>query len=199
LATLARLLLAQEKPELALEMLGSLRPAVEGKQLTAMVIDALVLQALALQAREEMPYALDRLNQALSLAQPEGYVRTFVNEGEAMQALLHRVTGKNRRYAAALMGVFEAHSHQRGLEKNRTGVVEIPGGILIEPLSRRELELVPLLAEGLSNQEIARKLHISLGTVKIHLKHIYGKLEVSSRTQAVARARELGLLAEQET
>ncbi len=227
LATLARLLLAQEKPELALRVLDSLLPAVERRQLTAMVIDALVLQALALQAREDMPRALDRLNQALSLAQPEGYVRTFVNEGEAMQALLRRVTGKNRRYAAALLGLFEAGNNRSVLAKARTGVVETPSGILgggieqvghsipvnrrfsvlekhkvsklfyptslIEPLSRRELELVPLLAEGLSNQEIARKLHISLGTVKIHLKHIYGKLDVSSRTQAVARARELNL------
>jgi len=191
LATLARLLLAQEKLEPALKVLESLLQAVERKQLTEMVIDALVLQAIAMQAREDTPRALDCLNQALSLTQPEAYVRTFVDEGEAMQALLRRVTGKNRRYAAALLGEIEARSNRRMLAKKRTGVVD---SILIEPLSWRELELIPLLAEGFSNQEIARKLHLSPGTVKAHLKHIYGKLNVSSRTQAVARARELNLL-----
>jgi len=118
-----------------------------------------------MQAREDMPHALDCLNQALSLTHPEAYVRTFVDEGEAMQALLRRVTGKNRRYAAALLGEIEARSNRRVLAKDRTGVVKTPGSILIEPLSRRELELIPLLAEGLSNQEIARKLHLSPGTV----------------------------------
>ncbi len=81
---------------------------------------------------------------------------------------LRRVTGKNRRYAAALLGVLDARSNRAASAKDRTGVVQTPRGILVQPLSRRELELIPLLAEGLSNQEIARKLHISLDTVKVH-------------------------------
>jgi ATP/maltotriose-dependent transcriptional regulator MalT len=194
LPTVARLLLAQEKPEPAMEVLGRLLLPAEEKKLIPLAIEVLVLQSLAMQAREDIPGALDRLNRALSLARPERYVRTFLDEGEPMQALLRRVTGDHRRYASSLLNVPGA-GHDRVPASIESAGPSRPAGVtLIEPLSRRELELVPLLAEGLSNQEVARKAYISPDTVKVHLRHIYQKLGVKNRAQATSRARELGLL-----
>jgi LuxR family maltose regulon positive regulatory protein len=88
----------------------------------------------------------------------------------------------------------DPHGNQRTLAKDQTENSMTAGGALIEPLSRRELEVIPLLAEGLSNLEVARRLHISMDTVKVHLRHIYQKLGVNNRSQAAIRARELSLL-----
>jgi LuxR family transcriptional regulator, maltose regulon positive regulatory protein len=193
-ANLARLSLVQDNPDLALELLKPLLQIAEKKQITFLMIEVLVLQALALQACDDIPGALDCLNRALSLARPGNLVRTFLDEGEAMQSLLHRVTGANRRYASTLVYVLDARGNPSASAKEQTEISDGAAGTLIEPLSRRELEVMPLLAEGLSNLELARKLHISMDTVKVHLRHIYQKLGVNNRSQATSRARELSLL-----
>jgi LuxR family maltose regulon positive regulatory protein len=126
------------------------------------------------------------LERALSLAEPEGYVRTFVDEGEPMARLLRRALaqGLAPSYVASLLAAL-------GEEAMPLPPGEQP---LVEPLTQREIEVLHLIAAGLSNQEIAQELVIALSTVKSHINHMYGKLGVKSRTQAVARAQELGLL-----
>jgi LuxR family transcriptional regulator, maltose regulon positive regulatory protein len=193
-ASLARLFLAREDFAAAGEILGILLPVVEKKNLNFAVIEVLMLQALSMQAQGDIPVALDYLNRALSLARPAGYIRMFLDEGEAMQSLLHRVTGANRRYAATLIYAHDPRRAHRAATKDQPGTSTTSGGVLIEPLSRRELEVIPLLAEGLSNLELARRLHISMDTVKVHLRHIYQKLGVNSRSKAAIRARELSLM-----
>lgn len=148
------------------------------------------LLALALQELGQPAAALQALGQALADGGPEGYVRTFIDEGFPMQRLLGRAVqqGVEADYAGQLLGVMleqspiPAHpelANQRGL---------------VEPLSARELEVLDCIARGLSNAQVALQLVISLSTVKSHTASIYSKLGVSSRTQAAARARELGLL-----
>jgi LuxR family maltose regulon positive regulatory protein len=130
------------------------------------------------------------LGRALSLGEPEGYVRTFVDEDAPMAALLRQAVSRGiaRHYAGELLAAFEP------------GIGDIPlppqpsAPLLAEPLSEREIEVLQLIAAGLSNREIAQKLFIAVGTVKTHINNLYGKLEVHSRTQAIARARELRLL-----
>ena len=146
----------------------------------------LLLQALAFQMMGDGDQALAALERALSLAEPEGYVRTFIDEGEPMARLLRRALAK---------GI--APSYVRKLlaacSESAPAAPSVTQG-LVEPLTERELEVLHQLAAGLSNQEIARELVIALSTVKSHVNHIYGKLGVKSRTQAVARAHELDLV-----
>jgi LuxR family maltose regulon positive regulatory protein len=149
------------------------------------VIEMLVLQALALDARGETEPAMGVLRRALALAEPEGYIRIFADEGRPMAALLRRAaaSGVTPDYAAKLAAACD--------------VAPTPGlkpETLIEPLSPRELEVIQLIATGTSNPEISRKLFISVNTVKKHITNIFGKLGVTSRTQAVARARQLRLV-----
>ncbi len=126
------------------------------------------------------------LEQALSLAQPEGYIRLFVDEGAAMVELLRQAAsrGLHSDYVGQLLAAFG--------DIERSGLPATPA--LVEPLTARELEVLRLLAAGLSNREIAQELSIALSTVKTHARRIYGKLDVSSRTQAAVRAREWNLL-----
>jgi LuxR family transcriptional regulator, maltose regulon positive regulatory protein len=141
------------------------------------------------------------LADALALAAPEGYLRVFVDEGPPMAALLRELVGRRqerpaaaaapRDYLARLVEAFE----QAGLPVRlpvRTGGVVVAG--LIEPLTERELEVLRLLAAGAPNRAIAKELVVTLDTVKRHVSHLFSKLEVANRTQAVTRARELGLL-----
>jgi LuxR family maltose regulon positive regulatory protein len=150
------------------------------------VIKFLTLQALAFQAQGEINKALPVLEQALSLAEPEGYIRTFVDEGEIMERLLIQALSHNiaPNYVAMLLAALRETK-----EISQTKVHS-----LIDPLSERELEVLRLIAGGLSNQEIAQQLVVAVSTVKSHINHIYGKLSANSRTQAVARARGIGIL-----
>ena len=191
--TLARMLLYQGDVTEAQYLLKRLLRMVESSGSMGIGIQILVLQALAFQAQGKSERAMAALARALAVGEPEGYVGTFIAEGEAMEQLLRQAGRKGiltsyvRRLLAA-MGEASSEALQP--------VVDIPPlqSSLVEPLTTRELEVLQLLATGLSNKELAAKLFISVGTVKNHLKSIYGKLEVDSRTRAVARGRDLGII-----
>jgi LuxR family maltose regulon positive regulatory protein len=191
-STLARLYIAQGRPKAALQALASMLEAAEEVGRVGGVIEILALRALALQAQGKLALALTDLEHALALAEPEGYMRLFLDEGEPMAKLLYQAAahGIAPEYTGRLLAAFDAQ------EDGSLGgkPARLPAQPLIEPLSERELEVLALIAEGLSNQEIAQRLYISLRTVKWHNSNIYGKLGVNSRTQAVAKAKSLGIL-----
>jgi LuxR family maltose regulon positive regulatory protein len=190
----ARTLIAQDRPGEALSVLASLLEASQAAGRTADVIRVRSLQALAFQAQGNEGRALSALEHALSLAEPEGYVRTFVDEGAPMARLL-------RRAIAMRFGGTETHGIAPGYPSRLLAAIrQIPlattqaAQALVEPLTERELEVLRLIAGGLSNREIALQLVVAVSTVKSHINHLYGKLQVRNRTQAVARAQKLGLL-----
>jgi LuxR family maltose regulon positive regulatory protein len=135
--------------------------------------------------------ALELLRYVLSLAEPEAYVRCFVDEGEQMKELLQEAHARGIRpeYIATLLTAFDEPPPAIAAEPSLQWV-----GNRVEPLSERELEILRLIFDGASNGEIARKLVVSLGTVKKHVNNIYVKLDVHSRTQAIAAARHHHLL-----
>ena len=159
------------------------------------MIQILTLQALALRAKGEKSKALDVMGQALALGEPEGYVRTFVDEGPALAVLLSETleARRGRLDPASKVPVHYFRKLFAALERNTSGAA-LPTAGLPEPLSERELEVLQLIAAGKSNRRIARELFVSVGTVKTHINNVYRKLDAHSRTQAVARARELKLL-----
>jgi LuxR family maltose regulon positive regulatory protein len=184
----ARLLMAQERKEAATEWLQSCYETCAQKDITWGMVRVRTLQALAAPTPEA---ALPFLGEALTLAEPQGLVRSFLDEGMGLAALLRRAAelGVARRYAEKLLAAFQADALRK------TGVkAPAPPQPLIEPLSERELEVLRLAAEGLTNQEIAQALYVSINTVKTHLRNIYGKLGVTARRQAAARATTLGLI-----
>src|SRR5262249_10942347 len=156
-----------------------------------------VLQALAQHAQGSLALALAALEHTLRLAEPEGYVHIFVDEGPAMATLLAQRAERRapndsiRQYVERLLAAFpEAQNEETAalrstLQRSRA---------LVEPLSTREREVLQLIAQGFSNSQISARLFLALSTVKGHNQRIFDKLQVQSRTEAVARARELGLL-----
>jgi LuxR family maltose regulon positive regulatory protein len=188
---LARAYLAQGEAEEALAVLEPLLPRAIAAGASLRVIEVCLLKALAFQALGDVPAALASLERALALAEPEGYVRLFLDEGPRAARLLYRAAeqGILPAYAGRLLAAFpEAGAAPM------TPRVAASRPVLVEPLTEREREILELIAEGLTNQEIARRLVLSVGTVKVHAHNIYGKLGVSGRTRALAKARELGLL-----
>jgi LuxR family maltose regulon positive regulatory protein len=199
--TLARALLARfendREDRTMLEATGLLerllKAAEEGGR-TGRVIEILALQALAHEAQGEKHSALVPLKRALTLAEPEGYVRVFVDEGRPMSQLLSEavVHGIMPDYTDRLLSVCEAEEQK--CEDKPHPPPALPAQSVTEPLSRRELEVLRLIAQGLSNREIGERLFLAIITVKGHNRNIFRKLQVRRRTEAVARARELGLL-----
>jgi ATP/maltotriose-dependent transcriptional regulator MalT len=190
--TSARLLLAQGRPDEALGLLEELREAAEEAGRTDDLIEILALQALALWAKNNKERAVGTLTQALALAEPEGYVRTFVDEGAAMGDLLSATVGARQRSGASRVSTEYLAKLLAALPDEKATAKADER--LPEPLSGRELEVLALMAAGESNGEIAARLFISTTTVKTHINNLYRKLGTSSRTRAVARARELGLI-----
>lgn len=200
---LARVLLAQHAPGRALALLEpwAALAAADGRNESSIELKA--LQALAHAACGDQPAALAALAEALRLAAPENYVRVFADEGADMAALLGRLaTTPATAEAMAADPLPRAHLDRLVQAFARQGLAVLPsprrGGAivpgLVEALSARELEVLGLLAEGRSNRGIAAELVISLDTAKRHVTHVLNKLQVANRTQAVARARHLGLL-----
>jgi LuxR family maltose regulon positive regulatory protein len=197
---LIRVLLAEEAPERALGPLERWHALAVEQGRTESAIELLALRALALAASGRDDAALAALAEALALAAPEGYLRVFVDEGPPMAGLIRQLlAGQPPAAPAAVPGDFLARlsgAFERQalpvLPAARAGAVMVPG--LLEPLTPRELEVLRSLAVGRSNRAIADELVVSLDTVKSHVSHLLSKFGAANRVQAVARARQLGLL-----
>jgi LuxR family maltose regulon positive regulatory protein len=194
--TLARVLIAAGKSDReagsrdeAARLLGRLLQAAETGGRLGSALQILLLQALAFQAQGNLPHALAALERALALAEPQGYVRIFVDEGEALRLLIEQLP-RNRghslsAYADKLLAAFT----QPGTASKPAR----PQSDTLEPLSERELEVLKLLRSELSGPEIAQQLIVSLNTLRTHTKNIFSKLGVNNRRAAVRRAEELDL------
>ena len=185
--TFARLLLAQDRPAEAQQVLTGLEQFARERGIGRSLLTVHILRAQAEQAVGHETEALASLESAVQLAAPAGCLRPFLDEGQAVLELLPRV-----RHAAPVFvdRVLDACASRQQKPPVPSAT---PPSALVEPLSDRELEVLGFLVQGLSNREIAQKLYITVGTVKTHVHNILGKLGVQSRTQAAARARELGL------
>jgi LuxR family transcriptional regulator, maltose regulon positive regulatory protein len=192
-AILARLLIAQGKPGEALVVLEQLLRSYESAGWMWGAISTMTLQALAFQAQGSLPAALDTLRRALALAAPEGYLHTFVEKGEPMAALLGEARAQSIAppYITKLLAAFNELSIEHAVSSMTPRKAS---NAQFEALSERELRVLRLLAAGLSNQEIASELVVSVNTVKTHIKRIYDKLGVHSRVTAIEQARQLQLL-----
>jgi LuxR family maltose regulon positive regulatory protein len=196
--TLARILLTCHQHDRAdvpiaeiMKLLERLRKAAEDGGREGSAIEILILQALAYHAQNDLPAGLSSLQRALMLAEPQGYVRIFLDEGENMRGLLREASAHKIMpdYTDELLAAFEA---EKQTSTDRSALSSAQS--LIETLSQRELDVLRLIAEGLSNQEICERLFLALDTVKGHNRRIFNKLQVQRRTEAIARARELGLI-----
>jgi len=198
--TLVRVLITRRRLDEAKQWLANLLQLAEAQGRTGSVIEILMLQAEALHASGEVNQAMERLSRALSLAEPEGYIRLFMDEGVPMARSLVQLHARRKSDQPGSIGYQEkllallGRTHDEGLPHP---AVAVPGSgtySLGEPLSERELEVLRLIVAGCSNREIADRLVIAVSTVKWYINAIYGKLQVESRTKAIARARELNIL-----
>ena len=185
--------LNQPQPAQALELLARVETVVGQGGRDRMLLITLVQQALAYAALQQTEQALACLEKALALAAPEGYIFPFLDEGPAVAVLLPKLHHIAPAFVAELLQAFATQPNGKAREPKRD-VSSATLSALIEPLSDRELELLQLVTGGRSNKEIAESLFITVGTVKKHLNNIFGKLNTKNRTEAVARARELGLV-----
>ena len=190
----ARAQLAQGDTSSALPALEPLRRQAEAKGWEDKRLEVMVLQAVAHYAHGERDEAIQVLGSALALAEPGGFIRIFVDEGMLMAQLLSEAAARSvvPDYTAKLLAAFEAEE-QKSEDESHLSPAILPQSV-VEPLSARELEVLRLIAQGLSNREISQRLFLALSTVKGHNRIIFSKLMVGRRTEAVARARELGLL-----
>ena len=194
------MLLAQGRPGQALGLLDRLDTAAAAQDRTGSVIEVGALRALALAAAGDETAAVDALAGVLTLAWPQGYVRVFADEGPPMAALLGKLVAAQRTGKAAAevpLGYLARLQRAFGTDPAappvpRRGGAAVPG--IVEPLTSRELEVLGMLAAGRSNQAIAAEFVVTLDTVKKHVSHVLDKLGAANRTEAVARARELGLI-----
>jgi LuxR family maltose regulon positive regulatory protein len=199
----ARVHLAQGETSTALALLGQYRQEVEAKGWQDERLKAIVMQAVAQYAHGEKDKALQLLDEALRLAEPGGFIRIFVDAGKVMARLMFEAAaqGVMPTYTSKLLDIFEAEQRKSKEASSLPSPqpliepeVRPAKAMLIEPLSQRELEVLRLVAQGLSNREISERLFLAVDTVKGHNRNIFGKLQVRRRTEAVARARELGLI-----
>lgn len=181
----ARVALAKGDIALALDYLQSACEEYLAKQWKDKLLETLILKAIALDADDDTEQALEILGNALALAEPGGMIRVFTDEGLPIHELLSQAEqqGMMPEFIATIQAVFATELADTTNHQD-----------LIEPLSDRELEVLALIDEGLSNQEIGDRLYLALDTVKGHNRRIYGKLQVKRRTEAISRARELGLI-----
>jgi LuxR family maltose regulon positive regulatory protein len=186
----ARVYLAQGDSSTALTLLAGWCEQAEAKGWADEQLKAMILQAVALQMHGEKDNAMHVLGEALALAEPGGFIRLFADEGPTMAQHLSEAAARGMMpdYSRKLLAACEAEM------PTRQDTLALPAQPLIEPLSPREVEVLGLIAQGLSNDEISKRLYLALDTVKGHNRKIFGKLQVQRRTEAVARARELGLL-----
>ena len=190
----ARVHLAQDDPSAALAILAAYRQYVEARNWQDERLKTMILQAVALHAQGEKGEAMQALHAALTVAEPEGFIRIFVDEGARMVPLLSEALARDilPAYTSKLLAALEAEKHrtQETSSPPRAAYIQPES----ESLSPRELEVLQLVAQGLSNDEIGKRLFLALDTIKGHNRKIFEKLGVQRRTEAVARARELGLL-----
>jgi len=189
---LARVLLAQDEMGKTSELLIRLRDDAESGGRKGDLIEILALQALSLYAQGESDQAINILEQALTLAEPEGYIRIFVDEGPSMASLLYEALKRSilPDYISKLLAAFPVDESEISVPLKSQST----RSKLVEPLSDREIEVLQLISEGLTNNEIASKLFLSTNTIKSHSRNIYAKLDVNNRTQALIKARALGIL-----
>ena len=196
LLILARISLAQgsaSQLERAAKVLAALRSFLVSTHNSLRMLDVLVLEALLHKARRQPELALDTLRQALALAEPAKIVRPFVDIGPDMATLLHEAAkqGSSAAYAAQLLAAFSHHGAQGAA---RGTIAQAPAAQAVDPLTDREIEVLSLLAQRMSNKEIAEILVVAPVTVKTHTRNLFAKLQVSGRREAVERGRALGLL-----
>lgn len=186
----ARVHLAQGNASAALALLESYRRQAETKEWDDERLKAMILQAVALHAHGKGEQAVGLLEEALALAEPSGFIRIFVDEGSPMADLLSKAAAQGIMpdYISKLLAAFEAEG------KSGSKPIQPLSQLIIAPPSQRELEILQLIAQGLSNREISERLFLALNTVKGYNRKIFNKLQVQRRTEAVARARELNLL-----
>jgi len=187
----ARVLIRQGETSAALEVVEELRQQAETEGWARRLLDVMTVQSVALYAHGEKEKAVELLGEVLAWAEPEGFIRLFVDEGDAMAELLSAAAAQGIRpdYVGKLLAAF------KGEMKDERPTASITGSsFLIEPLSQRELKILQLIAQGLSNREVGERLFLALDTVKGHNRKIFEKLQVQSRTEAVARAHELSLI-----
>jgi LuxR family maltose regulon positive regulatory protein len=199
---LAGVRLAQGRLAEAQAVLAEILRAAEPAGRTATVIEALTLQACVFAAKEDIARACETLARALTLAEPAGYMRVFVDKGEVLRKLIaecrlrhtHTFPAVILLYAERLLAAFPISEDSSRQQPEAQAASPSAASHLVEPLTPRELEILELLATGASNQEIAERLFLSVGTVKGHINHILGKLGAHNRTEAAARGRGLGLI-----
>ncbi|MFH2113785.1 MAG: LuxR C-terminal-related transcriptional regulator [Spirochaetota bacterium] len=190
----ARVFLARNEPDPALALIEPYRTAMETRCWKDEYLKALILEALAFQAKHRKDDACRLLAEALELAESGGFIRLFLDEGKPIERLLIQAGAKGTApaYVNRLLSAFTLEWRIRDEAGAESSASRSQG--LIDPLSQRELEVLSLIDQGLSNNEIGERLFLALDTIKGHNRRIFEKLDVKRRTEALARARELGLL-----
>jgi len=195
--------MTQKKWGAALELLSRLAENAQSEGRTGRLSKVLILKALVLQEMGNTEQGVTTLGESLTLAEPEGYTRMYLDEGQPMQLLITQWLRSVKSsslldYGAYLLSQFDSETHvvhanqEKGSPASDT--FTSANEALPEPLSPRELEVLEFLALGKTNQDIAQQLVVARGTIKAHAASIYRKLDVGNRTEAVARARQLGIL-----
>ncbi len=190
--TLSRVLMRLGRMEESLRLLAALLEGAETAGRKSRVIEILILQALDLQAWGDTNRALDSLGRGLALAEPLGFVRIFLDEGPPMARLLYEAAAREAAggYAQRLLGAFPVPEPEAAAPSTH----KAQESHLVEQLTEREIDVLQHISEGLTNRQIAARLFLSVNTVKAHTRNIYGKLDVNNRTQAISKARALGIL-----